>query len=150
MRAERDVCLPMLEAIGERRAGDGFDRDLESLVPGGERLDQRSDVLGHDVSGDDLQATRLTGRVVDRPPGLLGQAEDLAGQRRQPPAAGGQRDSPALADEQLIAEFLAKRRHRDRDRGLGHLELSGRRLDRAQPGDEHERLQLGEGQTVGS
>ena len=148
MGAERDVRLAMLEAVGERCAGDRLDRDLEPVVARGERLDQRPDVLGDEVRGDDLQAARLAGRVVDRAARLLGQAEDLGGERRQAPTAGGQRDPPAFADEQLVAEFLAERRHRDRDRGLGDLELGGRRLDRAEPGDEHERLQLGEGQSV--
>ena len=146
MRAERDVRLPMLQAVGERHAGDRFDRDLKPVVARAERLDQRSDVLGDEVRGDDLQAARLTGRVVDRAAGLFGQAKDLGRQCRQPPSAGRQRDSPALADEQLIAEFLAERRHRDRDRRLGHLELGRRRLDRTEPGDEHERLELSEGQ----
>ena len=147
MRTERDVRLTMLEAVGKRRAGDRFDRDLEPVIAGRERLDQRSDVLGDHVGGDHLQPARLTGRVVDRAAGLLGQAEDLAGQRRQPPTARGQRDSPALADEQLVAQLLAQRRHRDRYRGLGDLELGRGRLDRTEPGDEYERLQLAEGQS---
>ena len=86
-------------------ARDRLDPDLEPFVAGGERFDQRSDVLGDDVGGNDLQTSRLTGGIVDRPARLFGQTEDLAGQCRQPPAACGERDPPPLADEQLVAEF---------------------------------------------
>ena len=71
--------------------------------------------------------------------------EDLPRQRREPPAARRQRDPAAVADEQFVAELLAQRGDRDRHRGLGDLELGGRRLDRSVAGDEHEGLQLSEG-----
>ena len=71
-----------------------------------------------------------------------GQA-DCSGRVRKPATARGERDPPPLADEQIVAELSAERGHRNRDGGLGHLELGRRRLDRTEPGDERERLQLG-------
>ena len=84
------------------------------------------------------------GRVRNRAAGLLGEPEDLRGERRQAPAAGGQRDPAPFANEQLVAELLAQRGDRHGDRRLGHAELGGGRLDRSQARDEHERLQLRE------
>ena len=96
------------------------------------------------ISGPMCSATRfvaatcirrlLARGVVHRAARLLGQAEDLAGERRQPTAAGGQRDPAAVADEQLVAELLAQRGDGHRHRRLGDLELGRGRLDRARAG----------------
>ena len=85
---------------------------------------------------------------MHRAAGLLGQAEDLARQRRQAPAARSERDAAPLADEELVAQLPAQGADRDRHGGLGHLELGGGRLHRAQAGDEDEGLELGEGQRL--
>ena len=106
VRAERDVGAAMLEHVGERFARDRFDRDLQARAAGTERVDQRADVLGDDAGRGDLQLPRLAGRLLDAAPGLFGQAEDLAAQRGQPAAPGGQRDPAPIADEQLVAELL--------------------------------------------
>jgi hypothetical protein len=76
---------------------------------------------------------------------LRRQTEDLAAQRGQPAAPGGQRDPAPIADEQLVAELLPEGGNRHRHRRLGDLELGRRGLDRPEPSDENERLQLGEG-----
>jgi hypothetical protein len=76
---------------------------------------------------------------------LLGKPEDLRRERGEPAPAGGERDPPPLAHEQLVAELLAQRRDRDRDRRFGDAQLGGRRLDGPKAGREHERLKLGEG-----
>ena len=143
--AERDVRPPVLEQVAERGAGHDLDGDLEALVAGGERLDQRRDVLGDEARRDDQHPPRGAGRVLHRAARLLGEAEDLARQRGEPPAARRQRDPAALAHEQLVPELPAQRRDGDRHRGLGDLELGGGGLHRAVAGDEDERLELGEG-----
>ena len=87
---------------------------------------------------------RLPGRVLHRAAGLFGEAEDLAGERREPPPSCSQRDPAPVADEQLVAELLAQRRDGDRDRRLGDLELGRGSLNRPVTGDKDERLELGE------
>ena len=144
-RSEGDVGAAMLEQLGQRFAGHGLDGHVEPRVAGGEGVDQRADVLGHDVGDRHLHEPRLARGVLDRAAGLLGQPEDLGGQRGQAAAPGGERDAAAVADEQLVAELPAQRRHRHRDRRLGHAQFRRRGLDRAQPRHEHERLELGEG-----
>ena len=102
-----------VEHVGERIPGDRLDRDLDAVVAGAEGVDQRADVLGDQTGCDDLHPARLAGRVLYRAPGLLGEAEDLRGERRQPPSARGQRDPAAVADEQLVARApCAVRRRR--------------------------------------
>ena len=95
--------------------------------------------------GDDLHAARLARRLGHGAARLLGEPEDLARQRGEPPPAGGQRDAAAVAHEQLVAQLPAQRGDGHGHGRLGDLELRGRRLDRAVPGDEDERLELGEG-----
>jgi hypothetical protein len=51
----------VIEQVRERLAGDGLDRDLDALVPGAERLDQRTDVLGDEACGGHEHLPRLTG-----------------------------------------------------------------------------------------
>src|SRR3954470_11103308 len=94
---------------------------------------------------DDLHVLRRARRLVYRAPRQLGEAEDLAGQRGEPAAAGRERDAAAVADEELVAELPAQRPDRDGDGRLGHLELRRRLLPLAVARDEHERLQLSEG-----
>ena len=143
-RPEHDVGAAVLEQLRRRRAGDGFDRDLEPGIPRREGVDHRPDMLGDDVRHRHLHQPRAAGAVVHGPARLLGERQDLRRQRRQPAAAGGQPDRPSVTDEQLVAELLAQRRDRNRHGGFGHAQLGGGRLDRPQPRDEHERLQLGE------
>ena len=102
-------------------------------------------MLGDEARRDDQHPPRGAGRVLHGPARLLGQAEDLARQRREPPAARRERDPAPLAHEQLVAELPAQRGDRDGDRGLGDLELGRGGLHRAVPGDEDERLELREG-----
>ncbi len=127
------------------RAGHDLDRDLEALVARGERLDERRDVLGDEARRDDQHPPRGAGRVLHGAARLLGEAEDLARQRGEPPAARRERDPAPLAHEQLVPELPAQRRDGDRDRRLGDLELGRRRLHGAEAGDEDERLELREG-----
>jgi hypothetical protein len=140
----------MLEQLAERAARNRLDRHLEPFVARGERLDERADVLGDEARRDDLHPPRRAGRVVHRPPRLLGQPEDLARERGQAPPARRQRDPAPLAHEELVAELAAQRRDRHRHGRLGDLELRGRGLHRPVAGDQHERLQLGEGQLARS
>jgi hypothetical protein len=113
MRAERDVGVAVLEQIAERRAGHGLDLDLEPFVARGERLDQRADVVGDEARRDHLHPPRRARRVLHGAARLLGQAEDLARERGEPPAARGERDPAPLAHEQLVAQLLAQRADRD-------------------------------------
>ena len=137
MRAQRDVGPAVLERVGERPALDVLHGDLEfRAAAGGERIDQRPDVLGDDAGGGDLKLPRLSGYLLHRTAGLLGEAEDLAGQGRQPAASGRQGDAAAVSHEQLVPELLAQRRHRNRHRRLGDLELRGGRLHRPVARDE--------------
>jgi hypothetical protein len=101
-------------------------------------------VLGDDVRHRYLHQPRVARAIVHGPTRLLGQRQDLGGQRRQPAAARGQSDRPAVTDEQLVAELFAQRRDRDRHSGFGDAQLGGGRFHRPSSCDEHERLQLRE------
>jgi len=68
-------------------AGRGLDRHVEPRLTGGERIDQGGDVLGDDVGDRHLHLPALSGAVVHRATGLLGQ-------RQEAPAG-------AVDDEQL-------------------------------------------------
>ena len=118
--------------------------DLEVVVAGGEELEQRPDVLGHQRRGEHGQPARL-GRLRHRAARLLGQAEDLASPAPRAAARPASARSRGRCGRTARHPVPCAARHRDRDRGLGHLELSGGRLDRSVPCDEHERLQLSEG-----
>ena len=77
--------------------GTRLDRDLQPLVAGRERVDQRPDVLGHQARWRPPAAGAAGRGFVHRAPRLLGQPEDLGRQRGQPPPARRQRDAAALA-----------------------------------------------------
>jgi hypothetical protein len=123
VRTERDVGPAVLQQVGEGAARGGLDRHLKPLVAGAERVDQRADVLGDRTRRGDLHPPRLARGIGHGTARLLGQPEDLGGQGGEPPPARSECDPPTLTDEQLVAELPAQRGHRDRDRGLGHLEL---------------------------
>ena len=76
-------------------------------VARGESLDQRPDVLGHDARRVNPDMARLTWRILDRSPGLFRQAQDLAGERREPAPARSQCNPAPVAHEQLVAKLLA-------------------------------------------
>src|SRR5262249_18337862 len=127
-----------------------LDGDLDSGAANRERVDERTDVLRHDVRRCDLDPAGLAGRVVDRAACLFGEAEDLTRERGEAAAAGGPRDAAALPDEELIPEFLAECADGDRDRGLGDLELGRGRFDRPEPRNQHEGLKLGKSHAAGT
>ena len=66
-------------------------------------------MLADDVGRRDLHAADLPRTVGDGAAGLLGQPEDLARERGEPPPAGRQRDAPARTHEEVVAELLAQR-----------------------------------------
>ncbi len=69
---------------------------------------------------------------------------DLRRGREQPRTAGGECHAGGPPAHKLVAEVQPKRGQRLRHRGLADAESVGRGRDRTQPGDQHERVQLGE------
>ncbi len=145
-RAEGDVHGAGREQGGELRAGPDAQLHVEVVRTAREQLDEaRGGVLGEDAGRRHPQQPPAVAGLADLADGAVLQAEDLDRPARQPQPAGGERQPGRRTREELVVELAAQLGDVHRDRRLAHLQLVGRRLDRAQPHHGGEGAQLGGG-----
>ncbi len=145
-RPEGDVGQALLQHGRHLLARRHAERRLDGSRPRPERGEQRrGHRLGHRAGRDHPQPLRGALGLADGVLGLRRQGDHLRRDRHQTPAAGREGHPVAAPLDQGVAQLLAQRGERARHRRLAHPERPGRGRDRPEPGDEHERLELGEG-----
>ena len=112
---------------------------------GGERRDERrGHELGDRAGGDHPEQLGCALGVADGGLGLGAEVHHLRGDADEPLTAGRELHAVGRRGDQRIAEVLAQRRQRAGHRRLAHAQHPRRGLHRAEPGDQHEDLELRE------
>ena len=126
-----------LHRLGGRRE---LEVELDRRMARVEMREQRRQEVGAgDVRGGERSSPGLgVGAAGERPPGVGEQrlgAQDVVGKHL---ARRRQRQRPATADDELLAELGLQRRHVLGDRGLADVQLLGRARERPLPRDRRE------------